>query len=270
MALPFASSLQKPPSRVSITRSCLHGFRLTDPVLNHSTDGIDRSELFVPSPRAPGNGVKSAPGQPSSIFNFFPQSVPKDATTPNIFGHLLVPSQIDNGTRSRTRSPSARQKDRTISPKSESTGPYPDLSDREGIKRMNLGNVSTERTSGLFGSATGSSTGNISGTPSSTPSSGDNAGTKPVYSGLFASKPSVTANNSPFSIVAAKPVFGDTSHTKPSSPFLGNRKDADPKFSFGTAPTTGFGSSSGVATSKTSTGSLFGGITLAKNDDILK
>ncbi|KAH6721518.1 P-loop containing nucleoside triphosphate hydrolase protein [Leptodontidium sp. MPI-SDFR-AT-0119] len=83
------------------------------------------SERFVPGPRTLGDEGKNTPGKSPSAPTFFPDSVPKAGSTPNIFGHLSVPSQVGIGSRSEAPSLSNSQQDRTPSPKPKSKTPKP-------------------------------------------------------------------------------------------------------------------------------------------------
>jgi hypothetical protein len=263
--------MQSALSRVNVTISLLNGFRLTDPVLNLSSDGIDLPELFVPASRTPGNEGRNTAENSPPTHKHFPESVPKAGSTPSLFSHLSVSSQIGIGSRSETPSPPILQKDKSPSLKSESTRPKPTALNWKATKLTDSGTVSTELTGGLFGSTTSLPRGIISGTPSPITYSGDNPDKKPVYSGLFASVPSAAAGNSVLEIAAAKPAFGDTSSTKPSGSLFGSPKPATSLFSFASIANAGPGSASGVTTSNTSTGAsgLFAGIAPAKNDNSL-
>ncbi|KAG4439223.1 hypothetical protein IFR05_005314 [Cadophora sp. M221] len=202
------------------------------------------SELPVPSPRTSGDEGRSTPRKSPSAPKFFPDSVPKAETTPNIFGHLLVPSQASTGSRSEAPSPS---------PEPNSTRQKPPVFKWGAPNPTNSGTVSTEHNNGLFGIS---------------------AETKPIYSGLFMSRPDAAARGSPVSIPAAKPVpaFGFPSSNASNGSIFGNTTPAPSLFGIAPTSNAGPGSISGARTSNASTGGFGGstGMAPAKNDNPLK
>ena len=242
------------------------------PALDLSSYEIDLSESFVPEFGTRGNKGRNISEQPDPTQKYFPKSVPKAGSDPNIFSHLSEPSQMGIGSHSGTPSPSAPKKDGTLlRPETRKPNPKP-FAFNWGDAKALLGNptdsgtVKTELTGGVFGLATGSSFGNISGKPSSLAPRGDAADTQPLSSGLSASLPSTAAGNSPLASAAAKSAFGDSSSTKPSDSLLENPKPVTSLF-----PEPRFGAPSGATRSHTSTGGPgLLGIAPTKNDNNLK
>lgn len=215
----------------------------------------------------------NTPAKSPSTPNRFPESVPKTGKLPNLFSHLSVPDQTEtSGPSSGIVSVSKTQKspkDRTPSPKPESTKAKSVVFSWEATKLADSGTSSTKPMGGLFGLPTTSPSGNGFGAPSPKSSSEANTNTKAPSGGLFSFKPSAATGSSLFANTAANSPFGGA--TSAQSPFIKSLGPSKTAVSQPASVPAGEGTSETTSGRTSTEGSgLFAGIAPAKNDNSLK